>query len=84
MLVVGGCIHKAVSVPFRVQVFHFDFFQIGFFEFITGAKGPVKLSAGQHVFQFALVKGLAFTGFDKFKLNDDIRFTVNFEFQAFF
>jgi hypothetical protein len=65
-----------------VQILHLLLLQVGRFEGINGAIGPVDDHAADHIPKLAPIEGLSFTGFGELEIDDHIRLFLKEELES--
>lgn len=78
-----GTVHEHVIFALAVQELDVGRFDVGRFEGIATFVSPVEGGAADQVFHFALVKCIAFAGFDEHHFGHQIRLAVDLDFEAF-
>jgi hypothetical protein len=71
-----------VSAFLTVEILHFPLFQVGLFEVVHRTVSSLELDSGDHVLEFASIKGLAFSGLCELKIHDDIGLFIDENLQA--
>ena len=66
-----------------VGVVHVAFFKVRDADLVDGAVGAVHRAAVDHAFQLAAVERGALSGLAEFKIGDDVRLAVDFNFETF-